>query len=84
MSGQDFESPERLEQAAFSLLVGSYPAPWSREEIIRALASDPNEFPGRDAVDNSLRELVSSGLLHQNGELFLPTRPAIRALELCD
>ena len=74
--------PEHLEQAAFSLLVGSYPAPWSREEIIRALAANPNEFAARDAVNNSLRDLVSYGLLHQNGELFLPTRPAIHAVDL--
>ena len=83
MSGQIADVPERLEEAAFSLLVGSYPTPWSREEIIRALAADPTQFAARDAVNNTLRNLVSYGLLHQTGELFLPTRPAIHAVDLC-
>jgi hypothetical protein len=76
--------PDRLEQAAFNLLLDSYPAPWSREEIIRALAADPTQFAARDAVNNSLRDLVSYGLFHQTGEFFLPTRPAIHSARLCD
>jgi hypothetical protein len=84
MSGQLPDLPEHLEQAAFNLLVGGCPAPWSREEIIRALAADPNEFVARDAVNNSLRDLVGYGLLHQTGELFLPTRPAIHSVRLSD
>ena len=83
MSGQLPDPPDPLEQAAFNLLVDSYPAPWSREEIIRALASDPYEFAARDAVNNSLRDLVGYGLFHQSGELFLPTRPAIHSARLC-
>jgi hypothetical protein len=84
MSGQVTDALERLEQAAFNLLLDSYPAPWSRDEIIRALAVDRGEFAARDAVNNSLRDLVSYGLLHRNGELFLPTRSAIHAVRLCD
>ena len=84
MSGQTPDLPEQLERAAFNLLVGSYPALCSREEIIRELAADPNEFADRDAINNSLRDLVGHGLLHQTGDLFLPTRPAIHALHLCD
>jgi hypothetical protein len=82
MSRQIPDLPEHLEQAAFNLLLESYPAPWSREEIIRALASDPSEFAARDAINNSLRDLVSHGLLHRTGEFFLPTRPAIHAVRL--
>lgn len=84
MSDSSPDLPERLEQAAFSLLVGSYPAPWTREEIVRVLAADPNQFADRDAGNNSLRGLIGYGLLHQTGELFLPTRAAIHSLRLCD
>ena len=84
MSGQVTDAPERLEQAAFNLLLDSYPAAWSRDEIMRALAADPGEFAARDAINNSLRDLVSYGLLHQSGELFLPTRPAFHAVRLCE
>lgn len=49
---------EQLHQAVFNLLVDSYPASWSREEIIRELADAPDEFAARDAVANGLRELV--------------------------
>jgi hypothetical protein len=77
------DQPGRLEEAAFNLLLDSYPAPWAREEIIRALAADPNEFAARDAVNNGLRDLVGYGLLHQIGEFFLLTRSAIHSVRLC-
>jgi hypothetical protein len=84
MSDPITDLPDRLEQAAFNLLLDTYPAAWSREEIIRALVADPSEFAARDAISNSLRDLVGYGLLHQTGALFLPTRSAVRAVGLCD
>lgn len=68
---------EGCQRALLELLLASHPALLSREEIVRELTGDPDEFAERDLVANSLRDLVSAGLLHRIGDFFFATRAAL-------
>jgi hypothetical protein len=52
------------------------------EELIVDLASDPEEFAERDAIERAVRELTRAGLLHRSGEFAIPSRAALRFNEL--
>jgi hypothetical protein len=71
-----------VEQALLGLLIQSHPTHLSVDELIRALAVDPNSFPEQDAIRNAVRDLTGLGLLHRHGTFVLPTQAAIAAAEL--
>jgi hypothetical protein len=71
-----------VEQAVLGLLLQSNPAHLSLDELIRALATDPDSFPEQDAIRNAVRDLAAVGLIHRHGNFVFPTRAAIAAAEL--
>jgi hypothetical protein len=76
---------EKAEQAVLALLLHTYPALLSVDEVIRALTADcPDEFGPRDSVENAVRDLVATGLVHRHGAFVFATRAAVRGDELQD
>jgi hypothetical protein len=69
-------------QVVLELLLHSYPAALTDEEIILELGHDPQRFADRDRIIISLRDLVAHGLLHRHGTFYFPTRAAIHAAYL--
>jgi hypothetical protein len=54
-----------------------YPEAMTLEELIRELTFASKEFAERDAIRQAVRDLVAGGLVHQVGDLVLPTRAAV-------
>ena len=73
-----------VESAALRRLLDLHPIQVTVEELVLDLASDPDDFAERDAVERAVRELVRCGLAHRVGDLAIPSRAAIRAAELQD
>lgn len=69
------EAEDRAHGAILGLLLDDPCAPWSVDELARALKSEV------EAVDG-VANLHAAGLLHRCGELVFPTRAAIRANEV--
>jgi len=67
-----------IEAAVLRQLLALHPAHSSFDELLREIASDPEDFSQRDAVERAVRDLTVSGLLHRSGELILPSRAALR------
>jgi len=56
-----------------------YPEVLTKEEVIREMtggAFSPG-FAERDRIERAVRDLIAGGLLHEDGMLVLPTRPAV-------
>jgi hypothetical protein len=73
----------RTQAVVLGLLLEIYPAPLSLAELVLELAEDLEDFTQRDNVERAARDLVRSGLLHQQpgvGQtvVFFPTRAAAR------
>jgi hypothetical protein len=76
---------EKAEQAVLALLLHTYPALLSIDEVIRALTADhPDESGPRDDYQNAVRDLVATGLAHRHGAFVFATRAAVRGDELQD
>jgi len=63
-----------------------YPEVLTQDELIREMtggASSP-AFADRDRVERAVRDLIAGGLLHEDGKLVLPTRPAVLCHSLLD
>lgn len=60
-----------------------YPETLTLDELVRELTIDSAEFSEQDRVKRAVRDLTAGGLLHQVGDLVLPTRAAVlyRSLE---
>jgi len=70
------------EAAVLRQLLALHPTQLSVEELLREIATDPEDFAERDAIELALRDLAAAGLLHRNGDLLLPSRAALRFDEL--
>jgi hypothetical protein len=76
-------SPEdadaQSQAAVMTLLLAEHaenPALWSRAALEREIAAG-GEFAERDAVERAVRDLAGVGLVHQHGDLILPSRAAL-------
>ena len=76
------EEDAATEAAVLQQLLFLYPVQLNFEELRRELAGDAGDFGERDALERAVRDLTSTGLLHRNGELLVPTRAALRFDEL--
>jgi hypothetical protein len=65
---------DALDLAILTLLIERHPSPVHGDELARAFANE--DWP------TSIAALLSDGLLHREGSLYLASRPAIRAAEL--
>jgi hypothetical protein len=70
---------ERVQRNVLDLLLDEHPALLHVDEIVRALAEDPEDFAVADAVEVALRELCSAGLAHRHGPFAFATRAVVRA-----
>lgn len=71
------------EQGVLTLVLGDYPEVYTENELVRAVAFDPENFMECDTLERAIRSLWDVGLLHRYGPLIFPTRAAmrVRALE---
>jgi len=76
------EHDAATEAAVLVQVLALHPTQPSFDELLREVASDPDDFSQRDAIERAVRDLAASGLLHRSGELVLPTRAALRFDEL--
>lgn len=72
----------KYEAAVLGQLLALHPVQLTLDELLLAVAVDPDDFAQRDAVERAVRELQAAGLLRQSGELILPSRAALRFDEL--
>jgi len=72
----------RTEAAVLRWLLSLHPVQVTFEELLREVSEDPEDFAQSDAIDPAVRDLVSAGLAHRNGEFVVPSRAALRLDEL--
>lgn len=75
---------DRTEAAVLREVLFLYPESMRLEELIRQITIASAEFPEVDQVQRAVRELIAVDLLHQVGDLVLPTRAAVRFHELAE
>jgi hypothetical protein len=63
--------------AVLAHLLYLHPAQLTVEEIVREIATDPEEFGDRDQIERAVRDLTRVGLLHRNGRFVMPALPAV-------
>jgi hypothetical protein len=76
------EQDTQVQHAVLLFALASDPALLSEEEILLAVASNPDDFAERDSVLRALRDLNSAGLMHYRHGFAQTTRAATRAAEL--
>jgi hypothetical protein len=54
-----------------------HPETMTLDELVRELTVDSPDFSEQDRVKRAVRDLIAGGLLHQVGDLVLPTRAAV-------
>lgn len=76
------EEDDEMEAATLMVVLELHPALLTEDEVIREVAEDPGDLVEQDTARVAVRELIGAGLLHQSGNLVLPTRAAVRIMEL--
>ncbi len=76
------EQDTQTQQAVLLFALTSDPALLSDDEILLAIATDPDDFAERDGVMRALRDLNAAGLLHYRHGFAQATRAATRAAAL--
>lgn len=78
--------PEReawlIQHSLLVHLTVEHPVQLTEADLIRELASDPDEFGPRDRVQQAIHDLAKVGLVHRHGPFVLPTRAALHAADL--
>jgi hypothetical protein len=67
----------REERRVLREVLTVYPESLRLEELIRELTVGSSAFSDQDAIERAVRDLIAVGLIHQVGDLVLPTRPAV-------
>ncbi len=73
------ELDRQTQHAVLLFALASDPALLSDEEILLAVAQDPEDVDERDSITRAIRELSASGLLHYRNGFAQTTRAATRA-----
>jgi len=66
----------REERRVLREVLSIYPESLRLDELVCELATGSAEFSKQDPIRRAVRDLIAAGLLHQVGDLVLPTRPA--------
>lgn len=74
--------PDLIASVVLDLALAAYPAHLSIEELVREVVGGTGSFGERDDAMNAIRDLVSDGLVHRNGDFAFASRAAVRAAEL--
>lgn len=67
-----------IEAVILEQLLALHPTQVTFEELLREIATDPEDFAERDAVERAVHDLTAAGLLHRNNEFVVPSRAALR------
>lgn len=81
-AGTTHDEDTREERRVLREVLSYYPSSFTLEELIRELTVCSVEFSDQDAVRRAVRDLTAGGLVHQMGDLVLPTRAAVLYYEL--
>ncbi len=73
-----------VEAAVMREVLLLYPASMTLEELTRHKTVASKEFAAIDQIRQAVRDLISAGLLHQVGDLVLPTHAAVYFHELVE
>lgn len=74
----------REERRVLREVLTYYPGSFTVDELIRELTVGSTKFGDQDAVRRAVRELASTGLVHEMDGFLLPTRSAVHFHELAD
>lgn len=66
----------RTERAVLEFLLEEHPDRLTLDELSLVMRADPQRDDPDDATGRAVRELVSAGLVHQDGRFVQPTRAA--------
>ncbi|HEY8082684.1 MAG TPA: hypothetical protein VIE64_03870 [Solirubrobacterales bacterium] len=75
------EEEDILQQALLSILFVERPTQLTVRDLCLELRAS-EDFTARDAVDQAVRALVGTGLVHEHGPFVIPSRAAYRFAEL--
>lgn len=78
------ELDRQTQHAVLQFALECDPALLSDEEIVLAIAVDPDDAGERDSVIRALGELSANGLMHHRNGFAQPTRAATRAAQLLE
>jgi predicted transcriptional regulator len=73
-----FRDDAEAEAIVLRQLLLLHPTQVTIEELVREIATDPDSFAERDAIERAVRDLARAGLVHRNGEFAVPARAALR------
>jgi hypothetical protein len=73
---------ERRQRAVLDLHLDEHPAHLAIDEVVRALASEPDDFAAVDDLHNAIGELVAYGLVHRHDRFVFASRAAMRLWQL--
>lgn len=74
--------PDLLAAVVLHTLVGAGPAGLTLPQVARACEREPDRLPEAREVEVALRILIDDELAARDGDLYRPTRAAIRAAQL--
>jgi len=66
-----------VETAVLRQVLALHPIQITFDELLREVASQPEDFSERDAIERAVRELTAAGLVHRNDNFVLPSRAAL-------
>jgi len=80
------EEDHRDQAGVLRHVLSIYPEVIIREELIREMTGGDSSpaFAERDRIERAVRDLITGGLLHEDGKLVLPTRAAVLCHSLLD
>jgi len=83
MGSLPFDREEGLTQhAVLDHILIEYPIHLTVSELVSELATDPDDFGQRDAVERAIQELTRVRLLYRHGPFVLPSRAALYVSQL--
>lgn len=77
-SKSPLEEDIAAERGVLHCVLEVYPELYTKNDLVRQLATDPDVFGQRDAVLRAIRDLAKVGLLNVSGPLVVPSRAAIK------
>jgi hypothetical protein len=76
--GRPPRSRTPAERSVLHAVIEAYPELFTERELAREIASDPDDFMERDAVERAVQALAALALIHRVPPLIVPGRAALR------
>jgi len=71
-----------MQRVVLAVILREYPVLLTFPALACELFENPDDLVGGLALARAVRDLVEAGLLHSNGHLVLPSRPALHVNRL--